>query len=249
MCLMVFAIQAHPQFPFVFGGNRDEFYRRPTEPAHWWTAGDVAIWGGRDLEAGGTWLAIDRGGRLAAVTNVRDPGAARGARSRGGLVTGFFEGGLAPRTYLEEVAARADEFSPFNLLVADLRSGPECLFLSSTDRRILEPGPGIHALSNATLDAPWPKVTRIKEGLRGLLSRPEGLEALELESRLFDLLRNRERAPDPDLPATGVPLEWERALSAIHIETPDYGTRSSAVILLDGAGGIRHQERGFAPPA
>ena len=82
MCLIVVGWRVHPDYPLVVAANRDEFYRRPTAFAGFW-ADAPDILGGRDLEAGGTWLGITRAGRFAAVTNVREPGAAPGRHSRG----------------------------------------------------------------------------------------------------------------------------------------------------------------------
>jgi uncharacterized protein with NRDE domain len=239
---MAFAIGARPDFPFVFAANRDEFYERPTEPAHWWNAGPTKIWAGRDLEAGGTWLAIAEDGRFAALTNFRNPLAPKGTLSRGSLVSEYFTKTLAPSAYLEQIDATVARYAPFNLLVGHV-SKLEFWFYSSVTRESQRLGPGLYGLSNATLDTPWPKVARLKSAMNRILTTPGSLSAFELERRIFDLLRDSTRAPDEDLPKTGVSQEWERALSSIFIETKDYGTRSSAVILLDSSGAIRQTER------
>ena len=70
MCLILAALDAHPDYTLIVAANRDEFYDRPTASAAFWTD-HPRILGGRDLRAGGTWLAIDRAGRFAAVTNYR----------------------------------------------------------------------------------------------------------------------------------------------------------------------------------
>ena len=83
MCLILFAQNAHPDYPLVFAGNRDEFYDRPTVSAAFWDEAPHVL-GGRDLKAGGTWLGVTKGGYWATVTNVRDQGPHReNAPSRG----------------------------------------------------------------------------------------------------------------------------------------------------------------------
>jgi len=99
MCLVVVAFDTHPEFPLVVAGNRDEFHARPTQDADWWPD-DTNIVGGRDLLAGGTWLAVHRNGRFATVTNYRDAEPKSGKlRSRGHLVTEFLQSGLSPIEY------------------------------------------------------------------------------------------------------------------------------------------------------
>ena len=71
MCLLSLAWQAHPDYPLIFVGNRDEYHARPTAAADWWQD-RPDILGGRDLQAGGTWLAINRKGDFGVVTNRPD---------------------------------------------------------------------------------------------------------------------------------------------------------------------------------
>src|SRR3954463_1278580 len=67
--------------PLILAANRDEIYARPSRPPE--SLGD-GIAGGVDAMSGGTWLAIRRDGRFAAVTNPRGLGpGAPGLRSRG----------------------------------------------------------------------------------------------------------------------------------------------------------------------
>ena len=80
MCLIVFAWHAHPDYPLILAGNRDEFYSRRTRPAAWWGQA-VSLLAGQDEEAGGTWFGITRRGRLAALTNVRAPSRTQSARA------------------------------------------------------------------------------------------------------------------------------------------------------------------------
>src|SRR5512133_3347150 len=88
MCLIVFAHDCHPDYRLILAANRDEFRERPSQAAHWWD--DLPLFGGRDLVAGGTWLGVGRDGRLAAVTNVRNPAdQVHGGPTRGQLIVDY----------------------------------------------------------------------------------------------------------------------------------------------------------------
>lgn len=248
MCLIAFAIDVHPEYPLVFAGNRDEFYARPTAPARFWAEAPEVL-AGRDRKAGGTWLGVTRTGRWASITNVRDPSARiDDAPSRGHLVADYLTGDADPDTYLREVAARGDRYNGFNLLVGD---GAWCGYVSNRtpnasthngDVRRVEAG--IHGLSNAALNTPWPKVTRATGALRGVLDDAFPGESLDPE-RLLTLLDDRRRAPDDALPDTGVGRDAERMLSPVFIESDGYGTRASTVLLIDRNGHVTFAERTY----
>lgn len=240
MCLILFAHDAHPRYRLVLAANRDEFHGRPAAAAGWW---DDAPWvlGGRDLQGGGSWLGVTRGGRWAAVTNVREAGRERsGAPSRGHLVGDFLRGAEGAAAYAERVARGAAEFNGFNLLVGDAE-GVHWLSNRGPGPRRLEPG--VYGVSNHLLDTDWPKVRRGKRALAELLGSPE----LEPDS-LLELLMDRAVAADHELPDTGVGLRMERLLSAPFIALPEYGTRASTALLVERAGNAHLAERAFAAP-
>ena len=107
MCLILIAHKVHPNYPLVLAANRDEAYSRPTAPAAFWDD-HPQIYGGRDLEQGGTWLGITREGRIAAVTNFRDGYAVKnGTRSRGELVSNFLRGGQQAAEYVRRASREA----------------------------------------------------------------------------------------------------------------------------------------------
>jgi uncharacterized protein with NRDE domain len=237
MCLIVLAWQAHPDYPLVLAANRDEFYRRATAPARFWPEAPQVL-AGRDLVAGGTWLGVTRGGRFAALTNYREPGAAPGARSRGLLVSGFLESDAAPMAYAEGVMAEAAHYGGFNLLVG---AGDELVVLSNRGTAPRRLAPGVHALSNHLLDTPWPKVEKARAGLGAQLAAPQ-------VDGLLQLLADDNVAPDARLPDTGVGLDLERMLSPLFIRSPQYGTRASTVLMV-GTRRIRFVEQGFVDGA
>ena len=213
---------------------------RPTLPAAPWSESSAVV-GGRDLEKGGSWLALSAAGRLAAVTNFRDGTRAKsGSRSRGLLVSDFVLSDLEPRRFLERVRTSRDTYDGFNLLVA---ANGELLHYANVRDEVTPVRPGVHGLSNHLLDTPWPKVQRGKAALQRLLGGPP--EALA--TGLFDALGDTRPAAEEELPRTGVSLEWERQLASIFIRAPGYGTRASTVVLMESAGTLTFIERNFAP--
>ena len=240
MCLIFAAWRVHPDYPLVVAANRDEFFARGTASAEFWLDA-LQILAGRDLEAGGTWMGLTRGGRFAALTNYRDPAQMRsGTPSRGGLVAGYLTGADSPEAYLRRTAAMGRECNGYNLLVGDHNE----LWWSSNvagETRRLEPG--IYGLSNHLLDTPWPKVGAGKTALSA------AIDELPHEHGLFELLRDASIHPDEELPRTGVPLDWERLLSAAFVNSPTYGTRSSTILIRDSAGRVVFDEQTWLPGA
>ena len=241
MCLIFLAIDAHPKYPVVIAANRDEFYERPTAPASFWPDAPRLL-AGRDLRAGGTWLGITRTGRISALTNYRDPRANKAdAPSRGMLTSDFLLSTEDPMSYLRRISGKARRYNAFNLLVG---RKSEFYWHSNVGDDIQALSPGIHGLSNHSLDTAWPKVQKGKEALRRLLAS----EDFSPES-LFQLLLDRTVPKDDSLPDTSVGLEWERILSPAFITSQAYGTRSSTVILLDRSGTVLFIERSFQKAA
>lgn len=247
VCLVLFALGVHAEFPVVLAANRDEFFARPTLTMARWD-GDRGIVAGRDGVGNGTWFGVDGERRIAVVTNYREPGTvvAPDAPSRGQLALDFLQGDRDPERYLHELQTRAARYAPFNLLVGEL---PDLWYLSNRQGAIHRCAPGVHGLSNHLLDTPWPKVAkgrqRLAEALQTNASQrlPVDDTAHELSTRLLGLLGDTTRFPDELLPTTGVSLDWERALSPIRIVTPDYGTRSSTVLLFARDGKVTVVER------
>ena len=242
MCLLVLAWRVHPRYPLVVAANRDEFHARPAAPLACWPA-PLQILAGRDLRAGGTWLGLDRARRFGVVTNFRDLQTAKqGAPSRGMLIPQYLASALPPPQFLEALAPRAGAYSGFNLLLADGESLWYGCNRAEPFARTL--AAGVYGLSNEFLDTPWPKLERVRRGFEVWLGKRAGGSPVEL----FELLEDRTRVTDDaHLPASGVSREWERVLSAPFVEHPDYGTRSSTVLLLEADGAAYLGERRFDP--
>jgi uncharacterized protein with NRDE domain len=230
MCLAAFSLQASAEYSLVFAANRDELHERPTTPAGWWDE-PRAILGGRDLVAGGSWLAIDRSGRLAAVTNFREISDVVYSNSRGRLVQDYLNSSVGAEEYLAGLDAHATDYGPFNLLIFD----GQRLHYASNRAPGQELDPGVYALSNTHLGSTWPKVSHAEARLTACL------DSGDLSACLFDLLADRTLHGDlldPD-------DRESRLKSTIFLQDDHYGTRASTVVLLSRNGELRFIERRF----
>lgn len=240
MCLIAFAVGAHPRWPLLIAANRDEHFERPTLPLQrWYGAAGQALISGRDQRAGGTWLGLSTTGRVAMLTNVREPAMAPGARSRGELPLAWLEGGQSAEDFLEGLDLQA--YSGFNLVIGELaaqywhwlsnrQAGPEGVQAGRQHERL---GPGVYGLSNAFLNTPWPKTVRLREAVAQTLKQAR--QGPLSREPLWQALANRDQPADEMLPRTGVPWSVEKELSSAMVRFPDgrYGTRSSLLVTAE----------------
>ncbi|HET7616487.1 MAG TPA: NRDE family protein, partial [Bacillales bacterium] len=200
--MIAFAYDVHPKYRLVMASNRDEFYQRPTETAHFWNDHPDVL-AGRDMEKMGTWMGVTKTGRFAAITNYRDTRSEKNlAKSRGGLVGDFLCGKQPPAEYMKKVQRNRADYNGFNLIVGN-ETG--IYYFSNSGAQIERLNPGIYGLSNALLDTPWPKVEKSKKRLARCLDS----KVID-PNCLFDLLADEDKAENAALPNTGVSLEWER---------------------------------------
>ena len=240
MCLAVVALGAHPVYALVVAANRDEYHARATSRAQWGEEGWLA---GRDLVAGGTWLGVTRAGRWALLTNVRDPARFEpDAPSRGALVTQLLAAPGSAGDALGAIVSAGAHHNGFNLLAGDVAAAH---WGTNREVRTHALAAGIHGISNARLDTPWPKVVRTKAAVAAWCAAG-GPGATEVEP-LFAILGARQAAADSELPRTGIPLPQERVLSAPFIVSNAYGTRCSTVLAITREGDARFIERSFDP--
>lgn len=218
MCTIAILLEVVAGAPLVLAANRDETYARPTRPPE--SLGD-RIAGGVDVLSGGTWLAIRRDGRFAALTNQQElVPTPPGLRSRG----------LAVR----ELAAAADQdgyvaaldptmYASMNLVWGDAH-GVSIAYARREGVLEIEPLPrGIHVLCNDRLGAKgFPRGARLHRAIANApLSWPELLPALQ--TALADHTRE-------DSPPSRLPAKVARELTATCIHLALYGTRSSTII-------------------
>lgn len=240
MCLIAFALAQHPEYPLVVAANRDEFFQRPTAAMDWWP--DQNLLAGRDLSSGGTWLAVSRDGRVAAVTNVREGSPEPGRVSRGELPVLALSG---PDAIASQLPAHQHDYAGFNLLSLADRSG---WYYSNRDAH---PGRhihrGVYGLSNHLLQSPWPKLLRLRDGFASTLRKDLGAGPQALHRDLIRLLQDDTPADDRGLPDTGVDIATERMLSSPFIRGEAYGTRATTIVSVGASGEILVTEQTWLP--
>lgn len=240
MCILFIAVSQHPDFPLIIAANRDEFHNRPTAQSHFWHEQPHML-AGKDLQALGTWMGVTKSGRISALTNVRDPQKIMpDAITRGELVTRFLLENESQSDYLNRLRQSKDNYNGYNLLFGDWHD--LWVYNNHTDQvdKLL---PGFYGLSNADLNSPWPK---INQGVAELKTHCKESQRINTD-RLFDILLNQTQSTDDLLPETGVPIEWERKLSSVFIKSPDYGTRSATLLLINRENQLKWIEHTFNP--
>ncbi len=243
MCLLILAWNRHPRYRVVLAANRDEFHARPTAAMHWWA--DPDILGGRDLEAGGAWLAVGRDGRFGVVTNYRDlQEPLQGAPSRGRLIPDFLGASRPASDYAKHLAPIVGQYSGFNLLAGD---STHLLYMANRAREpARELASGIYGLSNHLLDTPSPKLVRTRAKFEGLLGST-ALASEEFFAMLSDpeptVASNANGSQDDDEPKLS--RELERVLSAPFIVNERYGTRCSTLLFIGYDGTVSAREQRY----
>ncbi len=227
MCILFVALGEHPRYPLIVAANRDEEFARPSEAAQFWS--DFPdIYGGRDLQAGGTWLAVNKAGRIAAITNLRMPHLYKDhAISRGGLIPDYLNC-ESVEEFKEQLRDNHHLYNPFNLMFGSM---DELTVYNSATNTFVNLGQGFHSVSNGPVDDYWPKMSRGVSLLEEhVLERTDG--DLDI-NRLVADMRDTTQADETLLPQTGVGVEFEKLLSSIFIEGDSYGTRTTSVLTFD----------------
>lgn len=243
MCILFIAIDQHKDHPLIIAANRDEFHPRPTQSAHFWSSdlnsNDNTILAGKDLQAGGTWLGVNKQGDFAALTNIRTGIKTNAtAKSRGELVTLALDGKntISP-TWLTE---HSDDYNPFNLIYTHNK---QLFCFNSLQKKQQALTSGFHAICNGTLDDVWPKMAKGEQRLEQLIGKQQPITPQTLLTMMLD----NEQAPEHLLPETGIGLEWEKMLSSIFIRSEEYGTRSTSIILKDQNQKFDFYEQSYKP--
>lgn len=228
MCILFLAKNCHPDYPLIITANRDEYFERPTQASHFWDD-DSDLLAGRDLQAGGTWMGLNRQRQLAALTNLRLPHLVKeGAKSRGDIVKKCLQLDSAHLT--DWLTQQTTAYNPFNVVWGDQHN---LYTFDNVKRRYQTLEDGFHSISNGYMDDYWVKMSRGVQQLQHYLSQTNDVVIDELA----ELMRNKAQADDYDLPNTQIPYTYEKALSSIFIpatsfEKGVYGTRSTTIVLF-----------------
>ncbi len=221
MCLIV--IDWRPNQHLLVSANRDEFHARPSAVMQRWPEAPHII-AGRDLQQGGSWLALSEHGRFAALTNIRAPQLdTPHKRSRGDWVIRAMNAPSWPN-FIQQLHEEHGGYGSFNLLFGDQHQLFYCHNTPTFHYQALEAG--YYTLSNAHLNSHWPKSVLAAQQLHQWQQRADR------HITPVGILHRTHAFADKQLPNTGVPLLWERLLSAQHILNPQYGTRCSTGIAL-----------------
>ena len=224
MCLIIFSWQPDAETPLSLAFNRDEYYARPTKDADYWNSAPE-LFGGMDEVAGGSWLAMNKQGRFAALTYYRTPSESDGKVSRGQLVKDFLTSSLETEVYMQSVQENASQYNGFNLLAGDVH---DLYYFSNRGQSVIKLEPGIYGVSNGLLDTPWPKLIKAKTVFASVLNG----ENTASPGALFRIMQDAEVPADEHLPNTGIPIEDERLRSSIFIASDEYGTRSTCLLFF-----------------
>jgi len=240
MCILFISVRQHPDYPLIIAANRDEFHQRPTQAAEFWP-GSPELLAGKDLKAGGSWMGVNKQGRIAALTNIRDPqNFVADKKSRGALVTDFLNTNVSPQSYEQQLAQTAELYNGYNLLFGDIKA---LQVFNSASKRCQTLEQGTWGLSNAALNSPWPKVSLGMQQLEDYCRQTPSPNSEDL----FHLLQNQQKAAEENLPDTGVSRELEKQLSSIFIQGEEYGTRSSSILTLDSKNRLTWYDRVYDP--
>lgn len=238
MCLAAIAYQSHPEFPLIMISNRDEFYNRPSEEAGF-RGTDNQILCGKDLLQGGTWTGVNKDGKMILLTNYRDPELHQDNRnSRGEIPFHFLEQNEPVEAFIDFLKSTASDYNGYNLIFG---TSEKLYYFSNITLEANELSPGIYGLSNHLLDTSWPKTNRVKNSLTNHLKYCNHVSFNEL----IYMMKHPDKAPDHELPATGVPIEWERELSSVFIQSKEYGTRATTVLLVNKTGDVTFIEQNY----
>ena len=234
MCILFIAIDQHPDYPVIICANRDEFHQRPTQSMHYWPENN--IWAGKDLQAGGTWLGLSTTGNFSALTNFRRPDSFDvNKRSRGDLVLQALQNDEDKTG--EYLTQNSTQYNDFNLIFGPLN---KLQAFDSVNKKFVALNSGFHSVCNGALDDIWPKMTLGINKLKYLITENE-----VNVTALLAVMKNQQVADIQQLPNTGLNTELESLLSSIFITSPDYGTRSSTIILQTKAGTIEIHDRSY----
>ncbi|KAK2902461.1 hypothetical protein Q8A73_012207 [Channa argus] len=254
MCIIFFKFDPRPvsknAYRLILAANRDEVYSRPSKAADFWgTNSDILS--GLDLEfgkEGGSWLGINKRGKLAAVTNYMEGRLNPDAQGRGFLVSNYLiDKDLDSYAYLKKVSAEGQLYNGFNIITAEFKAKQDivCYYGNRGSPEPIRLNPGIYGLSNSLLDTPWKKLLKGKQHFTSVVNN-QSLSSDGLVQELLGILNNEDlNSPDPlqEMQGDGFSKPMIQALSAVCVRSSHYGTRTNTIILIDAEDNVTFTER------
>ena len=226
MCLLIAVSGVIDDAPLLVAANRDEFYARDAVPMT--VLGDAGprILGGRDLVAGGTWMAVNEHGVMAALTNKPAEGGRDPAKRSRGEIPMLLA--AQPSAAAAADALRSTfvplEFNPCWVLVGDRQ---DLYYVDMTGPGRVESQllpPGVHILENKPLGDPSAKVDRVRDLVGDCRSQSADSMIRSLGAIVADHVMPL-KAVD-----TSETAERQAKVSACCVHTDLYGTRSSMLV-------------------
>lgn len=214
MCTIAAEIGRFPAFPVVVAANRDEAFDRPSSPPFVWT-GSVPFLAPRDDQAGGTWMGLNARGLFVGIANRFRTPRDRSRASRGHIVTRALARADVKSLHRELAGIDPRAFNAFHLFYADA-GGAAGITWSDGEKLSQERlGPGVYAITERSFGAD--EVDRAAAIVsRWPAALPDGAPDV---AALEAMLAHHEE---------GNPL----GSVCIHLPQFNFGTRSSAVLLL-----------------
>jgi uncharacterized protein with NRDE domain len=219
MCLLALYLGQFDDYPLVVAANRDEAFARPSAPPQVLRENPLA-YGGKDLRAGGTWLAANEDGLMVGVLNRRSHTERHQPyRSRGLLCLDLLGARNSAQARDELMRQQDFLYRPFNLVFADSSAayvaynvGPRITY-SSLAR-------GLHVFGNGAIgDSRSEKLRHafvlFEQAARALGPEPPSARGIQA---LKDSLSDH----------TGA--HAKRPKDAICVHTPSFGTVSSSLL-------------------
>lgn len=242
-------------YRLILAANRDEFFKRPALPAHYWEQYPTCL-GGTDMEPGkegGTWFALTTKGKAGVILNLTNQSSMAGTpkKGRGTLINNYIISKNSAKSYLQNLHREnqlTQSYNPYSLILIDLYNA-DVHYLNSSPRSV---GPVIYrnttalGFGNSEIECPYKKVEVGKEQFLNIVRDIKITQQDNLIENIMQLLKSKERhLPDSELQKRS-PKAF-KDLSSIFVSIGDYGTRTHTILMVDGSNQITFVEETLMP--
>ncbi|KAK2582684.1 hypothetical protein KPH14_004958 [Odynerus spinipes] len=241
-------------YRLILASNRDEFFKRPALPAHYWKQYPMCL-GGVDMEPGkegGTWLALSTKGKAGVILNLLHEPSTTGTpkKGRGNLISDYIISNNSAESYLQNLHREnqvTQSYNPYNLVLINLYTA-DVHYLSSSSK---SKGPeicqnDILGFGNSEIECPYKKVKVGKEKFSNIVHNAKSSQQDHLIEDLLKFLKSKERhLPDTELQRRS-PNRFED-LSSICVSIDEYGTRTHTILMVNGLNQLTFVEETLMP--